>query len=65
MRAKNPMGESEAEQVQSFCDVAGCKGASTTSRWITIGSGEKRRVAVCWKHAEGDLDPSMVTREDS
>jgi hypothetical protein len=65
MRAKEPRREREAEQVPSFCDVAGCKGASTTSRWITIGSGQKRRVAVCWKHAEGDLDPSMVTREDS
>ncbi|MGD2059587.1 MAG: hypothetical protein PVF87_01850 [Acidimicrobiia bacterium] len=46
-------------------NVAGCKGASTTSRWITIGSGEQPRVAVCCRHAAGDLDPSMVTREDA
>jgi hypothetical protein len=30
------------------------------SRWIVLGSGEDREIEVCWKHAEGELDPESI-----
>lgn len=43
--------------------VAGCTGVSTTSRWVTIGHGDKRRVEVCWKHAEGEIDLESLSHD--
>ena len=43
-----------------FCDVFGCTGASVSSRWVVLGSGEDREIEVCWKHAEGELDPETI-----
>jgi hypothetical protein len=48
------------ERVKSFCDIAGSTGAVVAGRWIVTGSGEQRHVEVCWKHAEGELDPGLV-----
>ena len=48
------------DEAKSFCEIAGCAGTVTTGRWVTIGGGEERHVEVCWKHAEGDLDPSLL-----
>jgi hypothetical protein len=43
-----------------FCVIAGCTAPSVASRWIVLGSGEDREIEVCWKHAEGELDPESI-----
>jgi hypothetical protein len=43
-----------------FCMIAGCSSPSVASRWIVVGSGEDREIEVCWKHAEGDLEPESI-----
>lgn len=40
----------------TFCEIAGCSGAATTSRWVVVEKEGKREIDVCWKHAEGDID---------
>lgn len=57
------MSEARDQPVESFCEIAGCTGVSTTSRWVTIGHGDKRRVEVCWKHAEGEIDLESLSHD--
>jgi hypothetical protein len=44
-----------------FCVIAGCTAPSVTSRWNVGGDGADREIEVCWKHAEGELDPETIT----
>lgn len=59
------MAKSEASTEQTVCEVAGCQAAGPALRWIAIGSEGKKRIAVCWKHTEGQLDESMLKRQNT
>jgi hypothetical protein len=48
------------EKVKSFCEIAGCTDHVVAGRWVVTGNGEQRHVEVCWKHAEGELDPGLL-----
>lgn len=39
----------------SFCDIVGCSGTGTTTRWVMTEKDGQREIHVCWKHAEGDI----------
>lgn len=56
------MSDSQADptSTSTFCAIAGCTDHVTTSRWIVVEDVEGRHIEVCWKHAEGDLDPASV-----
>lgn len=47
----------------SMCEILGCSGEGTTTRWIISEDHGKRELRVCWKHAEGELDPEMIPAE--
>ena len=51
------------EHEKSFCEIAGCTGISTSARWVTTERGDQRLVEVCWKHAEGEFDPSLLEKQ--
>ena len=44
----------------SICEIVGCSGEGTTTRWIITEDSGKRQLRVCWEHAEGDIDPENV-----
>jgi hypothetical protein len=48
------------EKVKSVCDIAACTGAVVAGRWVVTGAGGQRHVEVCWKHAKGELDPTLL-----
>lgn len=49
----------------SFCEVVGCSGQGTTTRWVMTESEGKREIHVCWKHAEGELTETDLTPQGS
>lgn len=55
------VNEISDDRAESFCEIAGCTGAVTNARWVTIGPGEERPVEVCWKHAKDDIEPSLLS----
>ena len=45
-----------------FCVLPGCTSPSVTSRRILLNDREDREIEVCWKHAEGEIDPETITQ---
>ena len=50
----------QSEAYPSICEIVGCSGEGTTTRWIITEDSGKRQLRVCWEHAEGDIDPETV-----
>lgn len=48
------------ESAASMCEIIGCSSPSTTTRWVMTEKDGRRQIEVCWKHAEGDVDPSSL-----
>ena len=44
----------------SICEIVGCNGEGTTTRWVITEDHGKRELRVCWKHEEGEIDPEMI-----
>ncbi len=44
----------------SFCEIIGCAGEGTHTRWVFTDDDGRRQIQVCWKHAEGELDPAQI-----
>ena len=44
----------------SMCEILGCSGEGTTTRWVITEDHGKRELRVCWKHSEGELDPEKI-----
>jgi hypothetical protein len=55
----NAMTEKESLE-RGICEIAGCTGASVSSRWVVL-EGAERHIEVCWKHAEGGLDDVVIS----
>jgi hypothetical protein len=54
------MSEREGGTTLTICEIAGCTGHATASRWIVTEVDGRRQIEVCWKHEEGDIDPDLV-----
>ena len=54
------MASSEPKGSQTICEIRGCNGEATATRWVFKGEDRERELEVCWKHAEGDLDPKLI-----
>ena len=54
------MNASVEKRDASICEIAGCSDHAISERWIIVSDGSQRRIEVCWKHAEGDLDPTAL-----
>lgn len=44
----------------SLCEIIGCSGEGTETRWVITEDHGRRQIRVCWKHAEGEIDPEEV-----
>jgi hypothetical protein len=40
-----------------MCEIIGCSSPATTTRYLI---DQDRHLQVCWKHAEGEIDPNSV-----
>lgn len=54
------MNTSVEKRNVSICEIAGCTDHAISERWIVVSDGSQRRIEVCWKHDEGELDPTAV-----
>lgn len=50
----------QSNEHASICEIMGCSGEGTTTRWIITEDHGKRELRVCRKHEEGDLDPGKI-----
>lgn len=54
------MPSSEPKGDATICEITGCNGEATATRWVLKDKDGGRELEVCWKHAEGDLDPKLI-----
>ena len=54
------MSSSEPTGAATICEIRGCNGDATATRWVFVEKDKGRELEVCWKHAEGDLDPKLL-----
>ncbi len=54
------MPSSEPKGSSTICEIRGCNGEATATRWVFKDEDGGRQLEVCWKHAEGDLDPKLI-----
>lgn len=43
-----------------MCEIMGCSGEGTSTRWIITEDHGKRELRICSKHAEGEIDPQEI-----
>ena len=51
----------QSEGHVSICEIVGCSGEGTTTRWIITEDGGKRELRVCRDHIEGEIDPERFS----
>ncbi|HEX6221849.1 MAG TPA: hypothetical protein VF115_12205 [Acidimicrobiia bacterium] len=49
----------------SMCEIIGCSGHGTTTRWVMEDKDGGRQITVCWKHAEGEITPDQLEPQKS
>jgi hypothetical protein len=48
----------QVDETKTTCEIAGCTDPPTTFRWVITDDGGRRRIEVCWYHADEGIGPN-------